>query len=232
MYLQINFPDRDEFTNTKNTFLIDKDSKFIERVTYDIDEADEHQHNEWSLSNIKFGAVDLKNFEKEINKYLKSYTVKDYEPRPESELAPLSDGSVAPTFTAKHHTENTINLNDYKGRIVLLDFWYMACGYCVKAFPHLNALQQKYRDDIIVLGVNPIDNDKKSINKIPAFIKRHELSYNVAFIERPVAESYKIHAYPTLYIIDQNGVIQHSEVGFGATTEQDIEKVINKLLHK
>ncbi len=145
-------------------------------------------------------------------------------------MAPLKTGTKAPEFTATLYKDNReIKLSDYKGKIVILDFWYMSCPPCSEAIPHLNRIQEKYKDKVVVLGVNASDTDEKEIAKIPAFIKRNSLEYQIAMIDIKVLESYNIYGFPTAYIIDQNGVIQYAATGFTEELEKNLGEIIKSL---
>src|SRR5690606_15334260 len=56
---------------------------------------------------------------------------------------------------------DTINLSELKGKVVLLDFWYRGCLPCIKAIPELNELQKEFEDDLVVIGVNDVDDNKQ-----------------------------------------------------------------------
>ena len=229
--MKIAYPDDEESTSTWKKVYINKKNMVIDKIQFYTELQDQYQYNEWKLSNIKFDEFTDKDLDKTFNEF--KYPITDYQEPTEEDMAPLSSGLPAPDFTAKIYPQNNeVKLSDYKGKIVLLDYWYMSCYYCVKAMPSLSNLQQKYKNDIVVLGVNAHDANEKNVAKLPAFIERNKPAYQFAFIDFDVVKSYNVHGFPTLYIIDEDGIIQHSEIGYSDDYEADLEKIIIDLLGK
>lgn len=229
--LSLQYPDEDDFTGRLKKVFINKDSKTIEKITYYCQYHDQYQYNEWNITNIKFNSVKKEELDRHLKKLTSKYKVTTYKPLTKEEMAPLAIGTEAPEFKGKFYNDNAqISLSDYKGKIVILDFWYMSCYPCTVAVPHLNEIQEKYKDKVVVLGVNPVDTDEKAVNKIPDFIKRTGLIYSIATINQQTVKDYNIYGFPTLYIIDKNGVIQYAEPGFNENLQQTLKEEINKLL--
>lgn len=228
--LTIKYPDEDDYSNQAKKIFINKETKVIEKITFYSMYLDQFQYNEWNITNTKFNSVTNTNLEKKLKELSSKYKVEDYKPRTEEEMAPLAAGTQAPDFTAKLYKDNKeIKLSDYKGKIIVLDFWYMSCQPCVMAISHLNKIQEKYKDKVIVLGVNASDTDENQIAKIPDFIKRHQLNYSIAMIDKAVVESYNIYGFPTVYVIDRNGTIQYAAPGFSEELEKKLDDAIKKL---
>ena len=231
LLMTVDFPDHDEITNSWKKLYINTKTLEIDKITFYAQLLDQNQYNEWNLSNIKFNSVTNKELEESFKNLSAGKQIVQYEPPSEEELMPLPGGMPAPDFSARLFTDNkTVNLSDYKGKIVLIDYWYMSCYYCVKSIPALTHLQEKYKDQIVVLGVNPYDESDKQKEKLPAFIKRNNPGYQLAFIDADVVDNYKVHGFPTLYIIDKNGVIQESHVGYSDNYEEHLDGVIAKMI--
>lgn len=229
----IKFPDNDETTNEWINFFINKKTKNIEKITYSCDIKDQNQYNEWNLSNIKFNTVTVKDLEKKLADLQLTYPLTDFKEPTAEDRALLVNGSSAPVFTAKSFIDDVaINSNNYKGKILILDFWYMGCYPCALAVPHLNAIQERFKDDVVVLGVNLYDVTEKALKKIPDYIKRNDLKYTIASIDQSVAKEFNVMSYPTLYIIDKNGLIHYSTIGFSDNLEKELEEIITKMLSK
>lgn len=227
--LALSFPDDDEFKGRIKKIYINKENKLIEKITYYCKYANQFQYKEWNISNIEFNMVKKEELDKHFKEVTAKYKVTDYKEPTEEEMAPLALGTKAPDFEAKLFTAGkTVKLSDYKGKIVVLDFWYMACYPCCQSIPHLNAIQQKHKD-VVVLGVNPYDTDKKKIVKVPDFIKQHKVGYLIAGIDNNVVKQYNVYGFPTVYIIDKNGMIQFAVPGFSEEMEKILDEKITAL---
>jgi cytochrome c biogenesis protein CcmG/thiol:disulfide interchange protein DsbE len=120
--------------------------------------------------------------------------------------------------------EGTVSLDKLQGKVVYLDFWASWCTPCRKSFPWMNAMQSKYKDKgFVVVAVN-LD---KSKNKAQEFLNEFDRSFVVAFDpEGKTAERYKVMGMPSSYLIDRNGQIHLSHIGF---RESDTDKLENKI---
>lgn len=123
--------------------------------------------------------------------------------------------SVATDFTLKNLEGKETKLSDYKGKVVVLDFWATWCGPCKASFPHMQELVEKYKDkDVQFLFVNTWEKgeDVDTLKKVTDFITDKKYSFNVVFDSKgQVVENYKIHAIPTRIVIDKNGNILTSD---------------------
>jgi thiol-disulfide isomerase/thioredoxin len=135
-------------------------------------------------------------------------------------------GTNASIFSATDINGNEYSLNSLKGKIIVMNFWFVECKPCVMEMPELNELVKKYKSkDIIFLGF--ATNDK---SKIDSFLKKKDFSYNIIPSSRKIAADYKVSGYPTHIIIDENSKIVYSTRGLGPTTITNIEKTIESLI--
>jgi len=140
----------------------------------------------------------------------------------ESELI----GMDAAVFSATDINGNEYSLNSLKGKIIVMNFWFVECKPCVMEMPELNELVKNYKNkDVVFLGF--ATNDK---SKIDSFLKKKDFSYNIIPNSKKIAEAYKVSGYPTHIIIDENSRIVYSTSGLGPTTITDIEKTIESLI--
>ncbi|MBX2925789.1 MAG: TlpA family protein disulfide reductase [Chitinophagaceae bacterium] len=103
-------------------------------------------------------------------------------------------------------TDST-TLYDYRGKIVMLDFWIKSCGPCLASFPYLNELQEKFgTDKLQILSINAEDG----IEDIAFFYNKHTPLYKMLFEGKELAENYGVPAYPTVIILDKTGKIVYS----------------------
>lgn len=139
----------------------------------------------------------------------------------------LEIGQTAPDFTAKLIDSSIFDLQKYKGKIVILDFWYRSCPPCLRAIPTLIEIDENYkRKGVVVLGINPYDN----AGQIQDFFTFKGIKYNSTFHSANIAELYGITGYPTTIIIDQLGKIHKIHKGWGEDYKKDIIKSIDELL--
>jgi len=135
----------------------------------------------------------------------------------------LKAGDKAPDFSLKDVNGNSVQLSDFKGKVILLDFWYIACKPCIKASYKLNELQKEFSDrDLIILGMNTMDK----ADKIIKHSKKHDISYQSILCDRETKAKYKIKSYPSFYLIDPSGTIVYSTMGYSKDLKEELKLVI------
>ncbi len=190
-----------------------------------------YQYKEAAYSNVEFDKVDSNYFNN--FKLPEGCRVWHYEPKNPLDQKPLVNDIIAPDFTAKMYpdTTKTTKLSNYRGKIVVLDFWYMACPHCVQAFPALEEINKKYANKgVVVLGLNSLDLLIKRMPRLLIFFTYNPITYSTIFPERSVDEEYHVNAYPTMYIIDKNGKIAFSQVGYAPGDETVITDKLDAML--
>ena len=119
-------------------------------------------------------------------------------------------------------------LKDYRGKVVLLDFWYRGCGWCMRAMPQVKQLADDFRGrPVAVLGMNTDRDDKDARFVVDAMA----LNYPVLKAEG-VPPKYKVRGFPTLVIIDPEGKVADVHVGYSPTLHDEVAKVVEGLLGK
>jgi len=132
----------------------------------------------------------------------------------------------APEFVLKTVDGKDVRLSDYKGKIVVLDFWATWCPPCRKGIPDLIEIQKEFPKDVVVLGIS-LDTETKA--DVEPFIKRIGINYPIVYGNLEVTQLYGgVEAIPTSFVIDRNGIIVDRHVGLVAKSEYT-EK-IKKLL--
>ncbi len=137
------------------------------------------------------------------------------------------DDNKAPDFTLVNTEGKNVSLSDYKGKIVIVDFWATWCPPCRRGIPDLVELQKQYKDKIAVIGISmDMENTKAGV---PDFIDKMGINYPVVYFNNKVIDDYGgISAIPTTFIIDKNGNIVKKMVGLYPKSE--IEKQLNELM--
>ncbi len=133
-------------------------------------------------------------------------------------------GVVAPGFSLENLSGEKVKLEDFRGKVVLLDFWSTRCPPCRKAMPHLQELHEKYKDKgLVVVGVS-LDVNKRVVER---FLQALRCDFLILMDPqgRETGRFYRIRFIPTTLIIDKKGVIR-----FRGHPSQLSEKVIEKYL--
>ena len=137
------------------------------------------------------------------------------------EVRPLLEpGMPAPAFTVETPEGKPLSLADFKGKVVILDFWATWCGPCLSSMPGLEKLYQKVKDqNVEVLSLNVYD-DKDSFAEWVAANRGTKYNFTFAFdpAEKGAPESvagqkYNVPGLPTLYLIDREGRVAAAFVG-------------------
>jgi len=147
--------------------------------------------------------------------------------QPTSEEISISPGFKAPDFKLVGLDNKSYNLEDLKGKIVLLEFWSTTCPFCEHILPQVNSLIRKNRgQDFIALAISREANPEEVRN----YLKNHPCEAPVVLGDRATWQTYNSQGItPAYYLIDRQGRIQFS--GYGASPEliQVIDKKIREL---
>ncbi|HHZ79871.1 MAG TPA: TlpA family protein disulfide reductase [Candidatus Marinimicrobia bacterium] len=141
-------------------------------------------------------------------------------------VAEVSSFNQAPDFTLSDMDGNEVSLSDFKGNIVIINFWATWCGPCRFEIPDLIDLQEKYNGDLVILGVS-LDYDGPSV--VPQFAERLGISYPILYGNGQIAQRYGgVTGIPTTFVIDRDMNVYKRYVGYRPQTvfEKDIQDLI------
>ena len=141
----------------------------------------------------------------------------------------LRPGDEAPAFTADALSGGgTLSLEQYRGRVVYLDFWASWCAPCAASLPALDALRKAFPEDRFqVLAIN-VDKDPGDAKR---FLSRRPVGYPSAVDPKgTLPERFGVETMPTSFLIDANGVIRYVHKGFRRGDEAKLTSEIEKLL--
>ena len=131
----------------------------------------------------------------------------------------LAKGSEAPDWTllSADGTGERISLKQYKGKVVVLDFFSTNCGPCIKAIPGLNSISEKMKEeDVVVIG---IATPGESEAEIRMFARSYNTQYPLVIDKTgSVSSAYIVRALPTIYIVDRDGKVAEARGGFWQKT--------------
>lgn len=136
-------------------------------------------------------------------------------------------GKPAPELSAITSEGRQTSLSEYKGKVVLLDFWATWCAPCVAQMPSIAKLYEKTKDqDMVLLGIN----DDEAIDTARDFLNRNGYKWTNLFRANTGSTrgNFKVSAIPTLILIDREGKVQAYEVGSGPETEEKIRAALIK----
>lgn len=143
------------------------------------------------------------------------------------EVENLIVGKTAPDFKAIDQDGVEFRLSDYRGKVVVLDFWGFWCGPCRALIPHNKEMVEANKSKpFALIGINS-DGDRSVLQKI---VKEQGLTYRNAVggtTSGPIATAWNVHAWPTVYVIDANGVIRNKFIGVDAKV---LSKAVDDLL--
>ncbi len=119
---------------------------------------------------------------------------------------------------------NTLNLSDYQGKVVVLDFWASWCVPCRRSFPWMNEMQQKYGDDgLVIIAVN-LDNESSDARK---FLQQYPAEFWISYDhDRQLVRKYAVEAMPSSFLIGRDGSIIERHLGFKSGKTDEYEAAI------
>jgi thiol-disulfide isomerase/thioredoxin/outer membrane lipoprotein-sorting protein/Flp pilus assembly protein TadD len=128
------------------------------------------------------------------------------------------EGKAATDFTLRDLSNHDVRLSALRGKTVLLDFWATWCAPCREEIPVLQKLQRD-NSDLMVVGID-VGEDAKVVEK---FVKDQGISYQILLAgQNAMLKDYGVRSYPTVLIIDREGIIRDSLIGYGTGSESHL----------
>lgn len=145
---------------------------------------------------------------------------------------PLTVGKEAPNFSLPDLSDKSVQLTDYRGKVVFLNFWATWCKPCQEEMPSMEQLYKNYQKDGLVILAVSIDRvtTKKDI---PPFVKNMNLTFPVLVDSWGQTDKrYKLMGVPETYIIDQGGILREKVIGPRDWTRSENLRVMDQLLKR
>jgi thiol-disulfide isomerase/thioredoxin len=139
---------------------------------------------------------------------------------------------IAPNFTLKDASGKKVSIKEYKGKIVIIDFWATWCGYCKKSFPGMQKLVNQHKDnnDVVFLFIDTqeiIPNPEKAVQ---AFLTENKYSFYVLFDSNSnVVSDFKVTGLPTKVVVDKTGITRFQVAGYNGDEIGMIEEINNMI---
>jgi peroxiredoxin len=150
------------------------------------------------------------------------------QPAVRASLQSAADRKPAPDFALQDPSGKPVRLSDYRGKVVLLDFWATWCHGCKEEIPWFSDFEKRYGSrGFAVVGIS-LDEDGWRVVK--PFIDTAKVPYRILLGGDPIAKKYSIEAMPDTFLIDRRGRIAASYVGL--VDKDNVESNIKLILEQ
>ena len=145
-------------------------------------------------------------------------------------LTPLKQPVKAKPFELDNLDEEPVKLSDYRGRVIMLNFWATWCPPCVREMPSMERLNRQFgKENFTVLALNQMEDE----DQVFAFTGQLELepTFTILFDkDSKVANQYGVRGLPTTYLIDKKGYIRYRAIGGRLFNHPEVLKIIRQLM--
>jgi len=140
------------------------------------------------------------------------------------------EGQPAPDFALKSSTGENLRLSEYRGDVVMINFWATWCGPCRQEMPLLDELYNRYeRVGFNLLGVNIDDDSRRAMQMIDEL----GVDFPVLFDSRKeVSEMYDVATMPVTVLVDREGTVRYVHQGYKAGDEDTYLDKVRSLLRE
>ncbi len=148
-----------------------------------------------------------------------------------TQSAALQTEDPAPKCDAKMlQSTRPLDLENYRNKVLLIDFWATWCAPCKQSMPFLNALRNDLFDQgFEIIAIN-VDEDLEDAKK---FLQSYPVDYVMASdVQGDCPQKYEVKAMPSSYFVDRKGVIRYIHLGFRRADEEEIRARVLKLLQE
>jgi len=144
-------------------------------------------------------------------------------------ISEAEERSKAPEFNLEDFNGKYKSLSEFKGKVVLLNFWAMWCPPCRVELPELSEMYTRYKDKgVVIIGINLDEGRDKDVKH---FLSDRKITLPVLHGTRKIVEAYgNFFGIPTSFLIDKNGYMSKSFPGYQPkeTIEAEIKKIIEE----
>ncbi|MEC0125206.1 redoxin domain-containing protein [Paenibacillus pabuli] len=125
-------------------------------------------------------------------------------------IGAIETGAIAPEFNAVNSAGEQVKLSDYRGKVVMINFWASWCTPCVREMPMINRIAETYQNDVETLFVN-VGEAKGTIRE---FMEKQQFDFPVIIdVTGKISGLYRITGLPATMIVNQEGIFSHILLG-------------------
>lgn len=136
------------------------------------------------------------------------------------------EGKDCPNFTFKTLEGDTSSISNMKGKVVLIDFWFINCPPCLEEMEGLNKLYDEYSKDVYLMGITYDDTAS-----LKAFLPKHPIKMNIIPNDTTITKQiFGINAFPSKILVDQNGKIVKAIAAGREYIYAELKPVLDQLL--
>jgi thiol-disulfide isomerase/thioredoxin len=134
-------------------------------------------------------------------------------------------GEKTSFFSAKAIDGYKIRPKELVGKVIVLNFWFIACRPCLDEMPELNKIAREYSNNPNIVFISVARDNKDDLER---FLKDNPFAYHVVDEGKDIAEDFAVNNYPTNVIIDKEGKVRFRSVGYGPYKLEDFKKTIEE----
>ena len=148
------------------------------------------------------------------------------------QLNKIAKPVTAPGFKLEDMDENEYDFSEYRGQVVLLNFWATWCPPCKREMPSMERLYQNHQNDnFAVVAINQMEDDDRIFNFTGELDT--ELTFDILLDkDSKVSLTYDVRGLPTTYLIDKKGRIRYRAIGGREFDHPEVEKIIRGLMNE
>lgn len=165
--------------------------------------------------------------EEKYNQYVATFESRIMN-RLKEEIKPKMFDSLGTDFTLKDLNGKPVSLSDFRGKIVVLDFWATWCAPCIASFPGMQKAVNKFANDkdVVFLFINTSEKEENIDKKVSKFLKSKNYSFYVLLDkEYKARDAYNARSIPNKIFLDRNGNIRYRSVGYSGVADRLVDEI-------
>ncbi len=143
-----------------------------------------------------------------------------------------ADSNTAPLFVIEDIGGKKVSLADYRGKVVILEFFATWCEPCRLSAPELQSIYARYKDKGVAVIAIAADEGPDAMARVRSFVKEYRLSYDAAIDSGQVMKRYGAFTLPTTVVIDRDGKISSKHLGISGDYAKRLVSEISPLLKR
>ncbi|RMG03314.1 MAG: TlpA family protein disulfide reductase, partial [Nitrospirae bacterium] len=139
-------------------------------------------------------------------------------------------GKPAPNFALKNLEGRQVSLSDFKGKVVVIEFWATWCHACKETAPVLVSLYEKYKEQgLVVIGIT-LDTGYGAEENVRKFVEIHNQKYPILWDDKITSKAYGAIKIPVTYVLDRDHIIRQEIIGYIKGYGEKLEEAVRKYL--